>query len=45
MKTFARQLPHNFKADPFVPARHKRDSLLHFHDEVSLRNRGVGTTR
>jgi hypothetical protein len=37
MKTFARQLPRNFKPDPFVRTSHERDALLHFHEEISLR--------
>jgi len=45
MKTFACQLPRDFKPDPFIRAGHERDALLHFHEEISLRNRGVGTTR
>jgi hypothetical protein len=40
MKTFARQVAHNFKPDPFVRAGHERDALLHFHEEISLRNTG-----
>ena len=45
MKTLARQLPDNFKPDSFVRAGHERDALFFCHDEISLRNRGVGTTR
>ena len=32
MKTFARQLPHNFKPDPFVRAGHERDVSLFCHE-------------
>jgi len=31
MKTFARQVPCNFKADPFVRAGHERDALFFCH--------------
>jgi hypothetical protein len=44
MKTFARQLPRNFKPDSFVRAGHERDALR-LHDEISLRNAGTQERR
>jgi hypothetical protein len=35
MKTFARQLPGDFKPDPFVRARHERDAWLFCHFTAS----------
>jgi hypothetical protein len=45
VKPFARQVPHNFKPDPFVRAGHQRAALLHFHEEISLRKTGTQERR
>jgi hypothetical protein len=40
MKTFARQLPRNFKPDPFVRASHERDPSFFCHSTDSRTPRG-----